>query len=47
MKWSKVQWRKFEVSWKSATCGEGKGIKAGWEVECGLGLGEMCVMSTV
>ena len=23
-----------EVGWRSAKCGEGKGIKAGWDVKC-------------
>ena len=29
MKWSEVNGREFEVGWRSAKCGEGKGIKAG------------------
>ena len=51
MKWSEV--KVTEVGWRSAKCGEGKGIKAGWEMKCiykgsevewGVGLGEMCVI---
>ena len=31
-KWSKV--KGTEVEWRSAKYGEGKGIKAGWDVKC-------------
>ena len=31
-KWSEV--KGTEVEWRSAKCGEGKEIKAGWDVKC-------------
>jgi len=33
-KWSVVEWREFEAGWRSAITGEGKGIKALWDVKC-------------
>jgi hypothetical protein len=51
-KWNTVEWREFEVGWRSARSGEGKGIKVGWDVKCikgsevqwVVGLGELCVL---
>jgi hypothetical protein len=31
-KWSR--WSEFDMGWRSAKCGEGKGIKVGGDVKC-------------
>jgi hypothetical protein len=34
VKWRDVQWSEFEMGWRSAKYGEGKEIKAEWDVKC-------------